>query len=156
MLHFAHRRYQPGEKALEGAFFMIVNSSWNIVWSSTAQSNAKRNSDQANIFPATISLHLQLCRRLTAKQSTGAVLPSWWVVRGSADYGELTPSRWQVEEEKCQFTCSCACRGNLTLSVCGVLQSEAPVSSGSVRKSWVMHGVVAVMFRRLNNIELFL
>ena len=35
-----------------------------------------------------------------------------------------------------------------TSSVCGVLQSEAPVSSVSMRRSWVMHGVVAVKFRR--------
>ena len=70
------------EKTLVGAFFMMVKSSWNFVWSSTAQSNAKRNSDQANIFPATISLHLQFECRLTAKQSTGAVLPGWCVVRG--------------------------------------------------------------------------
>ena len=107
------------EKTLVGAFFMMVKSPWNFVRSSTAQSNAKRNSDQANIFPATISLHLQFCMPPLSKTvHRSCVTSSAW--KSSRTYtGQMTSRGGEMS--KC--TCNCAGGGNLeTLylyAVCG-------------------------------------
>ena len=129
------------EKTLVGAFFMMVKSPWNFVRSSTAQSNAKRNSDQANIFPATISLHLQFCMPPHSKTVHRSCVTRL-VCRARVNWLQWTYTGQMTSRggEMTMYLQLCGRRQSRdTLSVCGVLQSEALASlSSGERAGWCM------------------